>query len=303
MSAFLISHRCRSHRAASRAVLLAALASMLTSSPVAALQRVTVAFDGAEAPPRSEQFEFMGSSWRGGRIESEGLPGLNASGGFFYVPREAAEVEFAEPVRQVRFFYVHGFGHAPGRASAHAVDGRMLGSIDSVHATFHAAPQGFVRFDVDEPITRVTFDGGVVDSFSYSRVDAGMAIDATFNGAWVNTSHAPFVDGQGMLIEYVPEVESLFVAWFVYDDDGGHRWLTAQGPVSGSSAELEIISTQGGRISRPDQVARTLIGTMSVSFTACDRAQVQVDMSGVVGADASFEITRLRRLVTDHRCN
>lgn len=270
--------------------------------PAAAQQRVTVSFDGAEAPPRSARFEFLGSRWTGGRIEADGLPGLNASGAFSYVSDGSAEVTFAQPVRALRFFYVHGFGKLQGRATAYHADGHPLGSVDSVRASFHGAPQAFVGFDTDAPVARVVFDGGIIDSFSYERADAGLTVDTSFNGAWVNSSHAPFVDGQGMLLEYIPETESLFVAWFIYDDDGGQRWLTAQGPMTGASAALEIITTSGGRLNRPEPVERGSIGMMHLSFTDCDQATVQVELPGVVGADATFEITRLRRLATSYRC-
>jgi hypothetical protein len=56
----------------------------------------------------------------------------------------------------------------------------------------------------------------------------------------------------------VPEIRQVFLAWFTYDTERppqdvtatlgepGHRWLTAQGPYSGDTANLTVYVTEGG---------------------------------------------------------
>ncbi len=136
--------------------------------------QVTVRFDnsGAEAGVTEQgtrEFDFMGSTWRGGVVRTVRIPALYASGDFSYeIDTAAGSVDFAEPVDSVRFFFVHGFGFAPGAALAIDASGDTIASADSRQATQFGDPQNFVSMDTGSPFVRVTFSGGVVDSFTFT---------------------------------------------------------------------------------------------------------------------------------------
>ena len=83
---------------------------------------------------------------------------------------------------------------------------------------------------------------------------AAVPITAGINDAWYD----PETDGQGLLITAFPVRGTVFLAWFTYDTERppqdvaailgepGHRWMTAQGPISDSRAQLQITQTSGG---------------------------------------------------------
>lgn len=284
------------------------LLALLCCGNAAAQQTVTTEFDGAEAPPGSRDFAWSGATWQGGRIRTEGVPGLFASGAFFYEPgADGAEVRFAQPVQELRFFYAHGFGVPAGVATAFAADGSVLGSVSSGKAGVRGAPENFVAFDTTQPVARVRFEGGVVDSASWkAEPQEAVPFSTDVNGAWVNTTHAPFLEGQGILMDYLPQEGSLFLAWFTFAPaqagaklgDPQQRWLTAQGDVDGSTASLSLASTSGGVFNRPPNAATEAVGTMTVTLTACDRATVEFAIPGEE-LSGTFEIARARSLVSD----
>lgn len=79
-------------------------------------------------------------------------------------------------------------------------------------------------------------------------------INAGIADAWYN----PATAGQGFFITVLPDIQQMFLAWFTYDrgrpsedvtalpGEPGHRWLTAQGPYDGDTANLTIFVAEGG---------------------------------------------------------
>jgi len=79
-------------------------------------------------------------------------------------------------------------------------------------------------------------------------------INQGVSDAWFNAATA----GQGFLIVVFPEQGIIFLAWFTYDTERppqnvvallgepGHRWVTAQGPYNGDTADLTVYLTEGG---------------------------------------------------------
>ena len=131
-------------------------------------------------------------------------------------------------------------------------------------------------FGVDNTPITVT----VADSF---------VINNGLNDTWRNVD----TRGQGFFITVFPDTSPdrpepvMFVGWFTYDlerpaadatailGDPGHRWLTAYGPYSGHTANLDIELTQGGifdsGVPAPTQGP---YGTMRVQFTSCSKGLV-----------------------------
>jgi formylglycine-generating enzyme required for sulfatase activity len=118
----------------------------------------------------------------------------------------------------------------------------------------------------------------------------GIQINAGLNDAWYN----PLTDGQGFLITVFPDIRQMFVAWFTYDverppedvtamlGEPGHRWLTAQGPYSGDTANLTIYVTEGGVFDAADPPAQNDgigDGTMTIEFADCTEGLVTYEMT------------------------
>jgi hypothetical protein len=292
-----------------KGVLLSACLGLTAANGPAAAQDRTLHFDGADAPPAATGFQFAGSTWSGGKIETEGAPGLLASGAFHYeVQADGAQATFDPPARDVGFYFVHGFGVAPGVARAFDAADVELGSVASQAATTYAAPGGFRRFETSQPIARITFTGGAVDAVAWksSPQDVALALGTQVNGAWLNTSPAPYLGGQGLMLEYLPETRRLFVAWFTYDGtevaQPRQRWLIAEGPTSADGAELQLFSTSGGRFNEASPVQQPVVGTLRLRFTGCDSATAEYALPGEQRS-GTFQIRRARSMLTGFDCD
>jgi hypothetical protein len=93
------------------------------------------------------------------------------------------------------------------------------------------------------------------------------------DGAWFDEA----TPGQGFLVDAHPNPEGddfIFVAWFTYGENtvSGQRWLTAQGPLQGSTADLVVYETLGGSFDDPKPSESNAVGTMNIDFTDCSNA-------------------------------
>jgi len=96
-----------------------------------------------------------------------------------------------------------------------------------------------------------------------------------WDGAWYDEE----TPGQGFLIDAHPSAEGddfIFVAWFTYGEGSasGQRWLTAQGPLAGSTADLLVYETEGGSFDDPKPSETNTVGSMTIDFTDCSNAQL-----------------------------
>ncbi len=81
--------------------------------------------------------------------------------------------------------------------------------------------------------------------------------------------------------------------------DPGHRWLTAQGPYDGDTAEMTIFVTSGGVFDSAQPPAKTDLdgdGTMTIDFTGCNEAIVSYEITslGISG------VIPIQRIVEDN---
>lgn len=122
--------------------------------------------------------------------------------------------------------------------------------------------------------------------------------------AWYN----PLVDGQGFLVSVLPETSLVFVAWFTYDSeappeaatanlgDPGHRWLTAQGALTGKQAVMDLTVTSGGLFNQPGEIKRTdppgSDGTMTLTFDDCYSGTVEYQIPAL-GKQGTIPIQRI----------
>ncbi len=144
------------------------------------------------------------------------------------------------------------------------------------------------------------------DSFYASALSAqAFQINAGLNDAWFNLTTA----GQGFLITVFPDRKEVFLAWFTYDTERppedvaamlgepGHRWLTAQGPYDGDTANLTIFMTEGGVFDAAVPAASTDPagdGTMTLEFADCTEGLVNYEITslGISGAIPIQRITQ-----------
>ncbi len=121
-----------------------------------------------------------------------------------------------------------------------------------------------------------------------------IVVNEGLNDAWVD----PSTDGQGLLINVFPELDTVFAAWFTFDtfDPGaanfdiaapGHRWVTAYGPIVGNEAELTMTLSRGGAfdVGNPAPSNVTPYGTLDLRFDSCDAitAQYAIPSAGEQG--------------------
>jgi len=62
----------------------------------------------------------------------------------------------------------------------------------------------------------------------------------------------------------------------------GHRWLTAFGPYSGDSAELDVEVTSGGVFNALEpMVTQSSDGTITLEFSDCSNGMVSFDIASI----------------------
>lgn len=125
------------------------------------------------------------------------------------------------------------------------------------------------------------------------------------NDAWYN----PDTSGQGFFINVFPDAGIVFLAWFTYDverppgnlpavvGEPGHRWVTAQGAITGGKVTMEISNTSGGVFDNENfPPTREAVGTIELSFDSCNSGTVEYDipLAGVSG------MVPIRRVVSDN---
>ena len=139
--------------------------------------------------------------------------------------------------------------------------------------------------------------GGDIYSLPKFTINAGL------NDAWFN----PATNGQGFLISVFPDRREMFVAWFTFDTERppenvtaflgepGHRWLTAQGPYDGDTANLTIFVTEGGVFDAAEPVATTDLagdGTLTLEFADCTEGLVNYEITSL-GISGEIPIERI----------
>jgi hypothetical protein len=131
----------------------------------------------------------------------------------------------------------------------------------------------------------------------------GFQINPGLNDAWFNLT----TSGQGFLITVFPDIKQMFLAWFTFDTERpaedvtamlgepGHRWLTAQGPYDGDTANLTIFVTEGGIFDAAEPVASTDLagdGTLTIEFADCSGGLVKYQITSL-GISGEIPIQRI----------
>lgn len=155
-----------------------------------------------------------------------------------------------------------------------------------------------VEDDVDGWIINT---GGVICFWGYT-ISAELSeapaygIHAGAEGGWYN----PQTPGQGFFFDVVNGGRTLFVGWltFTFEEDSTvsqHRWYTAQGPIAGSRADLDLRLTQGGRFDMPDPVQPSppgTVGSLTVELKSCNAGTASYELSN--GLNGTFDIVPMQ---------
>jgi len=131
-------------------------------------------------------------------------------------------------------------------------------------------------------------------------------INQGINDAWYYQATA----GQGFFIIVLPNQGKIFMAWFTFDTelppedvlailgDPSQRWLTAQGPYAGNTANLDVYLTKGGVFDMPEPDPDTIgpIGTITIVWQDCEHGTLTYDIPelGLMG------VIPISRIVPDN---
>ncbi len=169
-----------------------------------------------------------------------------------------------------------------------------------------------IQLDAGDIVTVIAIGDGINQDLGFFALfgdgsNAPLATEPPFttltpglNGSWYNHD----TDGQGFFFEIFPDLGTVFVAWFTYDTtfaDGNetavvgepnHRWLTAYGEYTGTSAELTVHLSEGGIFDQDNVVQVSDAGTMTVDFDGCRTANVTYNLTNG-GLTGSIPLTRI----------
>lgn len=108
--------------------------------------------------------------------------------------------------------------------------------------------------------------------------------NAGLSGIWFD----PDADGQGLLIDLIPERGQAFAGWMTWDildpsqvagiGDAGQRWFTLQGTLEGPVATLDIYNARNGRFAVDADVSNEIVGAAEIEFHDCASATLRFDM-------------------------
>lgn len=134
--------------------------------------------------------------------------------------------------------------------------------------------------------------------------EAGFAINAGVAGSWFD----PATAGQGWFVDVIQDAEGrfeLFVAWFTFDlgeptaeedltfGSSRHRWFVAQGPITGDRAEMVLFRSRGGVFDDPREAPRDPVGTLTMRFLDCERAELSYRFEAGAGGSGTIDALRL----------
>lgn len=99
--------------------------------------------------------------------------------------------------------------------------------------------------------------------------DTPMLINYGLTGSW----YEPATNGQGVIVDIVPDSNQLVAYWFTYPEDGaGREWYIAQGDISGGSASLTVFQTENGIFDTASAITVNAVGSATMRFSACTQA-------------------------------
>ncbi|MFY8133902.1 MAG: hypothetical protein ACOVKS_02765, partial [Aquimonas sp.] len=113
-------------------------------------------------------------------------------------------------------------------------------------------------------------------------------VTEAFDGAWTNVAGS---DNKGLLLDYIPNANVTFGAFFTYDNSGNQVWFTFAIPMTSGRNDYTAVNLfrySGGRFSERGTPVENIFATAQVSF-ACDGVVVNIAPNATSGlANANF---------------
>lgn len=117
-------------------------------------------------------------------------------------------------------------------------------------------------------------------------------------GAWGSY----YGEGEGLVIDWLPQARLLFMPWFTYSVNGGNetaqqRWYVAQAAnvsANARSAEVEIYAVTGGAFDSAEPRVTTRVGTGVLRFFDCANGALSYSFDPRYNGGASGSITLSR---------
>jgi cytochrome c553 len=126
---------------------------------------------------------------------------------------------------------------------------------------------------------------------------AGFNMTGGFAGAWWNSLFVGGLGGEGFFFDGAvtttdPDNTQLVVSYFTYDLLGNQIYMVGAGVITGNTATAEVVLTNGatfGTAFDPDDVVRTVFGTIAVTGFGCNAGHVVVTPNQTF-LDAGYEV-------------
>jgi hypothetical protein len=199
-------------------------------------------------------------------------------------------------------------------ASAMAVYQTLGGSLASGQPTT-TVPVGEFRIQFDgctQASAQYRFDDGRAGDLPLRRLlgnptcraDAGTPPaprSAGWSGAWADTSNS----GQGLVLEFDPDRELMFGAWYTFAGDANtdagaaaQQWYTLQATAPQGSADfgdIGLYATSGGSFDRHAPTTTVRVGTTRLTLHDCSHATLawSFESGPNAGRSGTLELTRL----------
>ncbi len=160
-------------------------------------------------------------------------------------------------------------------------------AVGTMELSFSDCANALVNYTIDSwgvagsfPLTRAVPETENVCLNRSQTANVDMTVNDGWDGAWYDTD----TPGQGFLFDVRTDTtddDFIFAAWFTYGEDtiSGQRWLTAQGPLTGTTAETIVYETTGGSFDDPKPTETVVAGSMTIEFTGCNNALVTYVLS------------------------
>ncbi len=181
-------------------------------------------------------------------------------------------------------------------SNGYAVFGTVVNGMDVVDAIAALPVSHDFAAPIDE-IPLINYTSGntimqenlviVTDVYELSET---LHINPGLNGAWFNAQ----TSGQGITLEVLPNLNSVFMAWFTFDTQNpaanttanigyaGHRWLTSLGSINNNVVTFDLTNTSGGLFDNPQAVSNSpanSYGSMTITFASCSLAHVTYSLT------------------------
>ena len=133
-------------------------------------------------------------------------------------------------------------------------------------------------------------DTGMGEYYFVLAPPAPFRINPGLSDSW----YQPDTPGQGFFLDVMDQRNQIFLGWFNFNEEASafdtfnHRWLTAFGPFSGTSADLAIEWSSGGAFDTAQPVpTQHHEGSIRLEFTDCNHGWIEFSWDGLGGTNPS----------------